>query len=52
MGSDDEDLRIERIKHAGAGDLLQSGGTGGSSPWFEYVGDEPPHGPCPGGVPE
>ena len=52
MGSADEYLGTLRSKHEGSGELLQGGGTVGYSLWVRDVGDDPLHGPDPGGVPK
>ena len=44
MGSADEDIGKGSSKHAGVGDILKGGGTGGSSLWVRDVGYDPPHG--------
>ena len=47
----DEDIEMGGIKHAGVGGLLQGVGTEVSSLWVGDVGDNPLHGPGPGGGP-
>ena len=44
-----EDLVTGMGKHAGVRDIFQGSGSGSSCPWVGHVGDEPPHGPDPGG---
>ena len=41
-----------RVKHAGVGDVIQCGASGGASLWVLNVGDDTLHGPGPGGLPK
>ena len=52
VGSAGEDLGMGSSAHAGVGDLFKDSGTYGSSPWFGYMGDDPPHGTGLGRVQE
>ena len=47
-----EDLVIRSCKHVGVGDIFQGCGSGGSSLWVGYMGDDHPHGQGPGDFPE
>ena len=49
MESYGEDLGTGRYKHAGVGGIFQGGVTGGSSLFVVSMGDDPLHGPVPGG---
>ena len=40
-----------RGKHAGVRDIFQDSGSDGSSLWVRGLGDDPLHGPGPGGFP-
>ena len=44
-----EDIGTISRKHVGVEDLLQGSGAGGSSLRVGDMGDDPPHGPVPGG---
>ena len=52
MVSTDKYLGTGRVNHAGVGNLIQSGDTGGYSIWVGDVVDEPLHGMGPGVIPE
>ena len=52
VGSDDKYLGTGRVNHAGVGNLIQGGDTGGFYLWVRDVDDDPLHGPGPGEVPE
>ena len=47
-----EDIGTRRSKTAGVRGLFQGGDSGGASLQFRDMGDDPPHGPGPGGFPE
>ena len=51
LDTDDEDNGMGGRHTTGLRDVLQGGGTGGSSIWVGDVGDDPPHGKGPGKFP-
>ena len=44
LGSADKCLGTGRINHAGVGNIIQGGDTGGFSLWVGDMGDDPLHG--------
>ena len=52
MGSSDKYLGTGSINHAGVGNLIKGGDTGGSSLWDGDIDDNPLHGMVSGVLPE
>ena len=52
VGSSDKYLGTGSINHAGVGNLIEGGDTGGSSLWDGDIDDNPLHGMVSGVLPE